>query len=489
MIVTSALLFCVAPFAQQYRSNRGSGGTATDGKYFAEFGSLVAALGDVNADGISDLIVVATRASPMQKGPTAYVLSGRDGTLLFRFGGDAGFGCAVAGVGDLDGDHVPDFAIGDSEQDGDFEPRGSGRVVLCSGKSGKELATLRGEIEGDHFGAAVSGGFDLDGDGVSDVIVGATQMREAADTPPFEHKGRGKIEFCFGPGWVRAYSGATRKEIATWRGANPRDRFGASVLLVPDVDGDGCADVLIGAPGDGTKGPEVGAVRLYSGKTHALLVSAFGDAEHDFFGQRICALGDVNGDGVRDFAASATDEGLGDNAVRIKRSYVRIVSGKDGATIQTYFGERERDTFGFSIAAMPSSSGEKIDDLAIGDPEFVIRHSDGNSGRVVLGSTRHVAILRTYALDDKTCQCKGVEKLDEMFAHGPYGWGLSMSSSGDFDGDGAPDLLIGACDVFNPGRVYIYSSKTRELIRFFDEADLALQLTPPAKPKSPPQKE
>jgi hypothetical protein len=148
-------------------------GGATDG-----FGRSVAGVGDVGSspDGIPDVLVGAPQASPggIPGAGEARVFSGSGGGLLFALSGtqpqDA-LGSSVDGIGDLNADGVPDLIVGAPQ--GGCAGVGPGYVLLVSGATGSTISTLTGASAGDRFGAAVADAGDVDADGVSDVLIGA----------------------------------------------------------------------------------------------------------------------------------------------------------------------------------------------------------------------------------------------------------------------------------------------------------------------------
>ncbi|HEX5010646.1 MAG TPA: integrin alpha [Planctomycetota bacterium] len=139
------------------------------------FGWSVAGCGDLDGDGVPDQVVGAPQADPAgDLSGRAYVVSGANGAFLFTFDGLApadAFGYSVAGAGDVDVDGVPDLVVGAYRSDP--AGPGSGSARLLSGADGHELATLAGAAPGDQFGKGVDGAGDSNGDGVDDVLVGA----------------------------------------------------------------------------------------------------------------------------------------------------------------------------------------------------------------------------------------------------------------------------------------------------------------------------
>jgi hypothetical protein len=162
-------------------------------------------------------------------------------TLLFRVDDPrrqalAHFGLALAGVGDIDGDGVPDLAAGAPYQN--VAGQGDrGQVFLFSGASGARLRTLNDTVPqaGAYFGFALAGVGDVDGDGVPDLAVGAPNKEVAGQDAQ---------------GQVFVFSGASGQLVLTLTKPSPQAQaqFGWTLAGVGDVDGDGVPDLAVGAP-------------------------------------------------------------------------------------------------------------------------------------------------------------------------------------------------------------------------------------------------
>ena len=300
------------------------------------FGICATGLGDIDDDGVPDVVVGAT---PVAGQGAVHVLSGVDGATLRSFGGTQFgelFGFVVDAIDDLDGDGVDDILVAAPDWNSQ-----TGRVAVHSGRTGAELLSLLGDEPAARFGIAISRTGDLDGNGYDDLVVGALQAGDqqqgrvyvytlASDAGvisatetyvlsgmPNMHHGSsvsdcgdldadGVPDFVAGgyffegkTGAATAYSGADGSMLHFWTGDAPGQLFGTSVTGFSDVDADGHADVLIGSVGNpGGVGP--GLAQVFCGRTGAELYRlAIGD-DGAQLGTWADAAGDVDGDGFGD---------------------------------------------------------------------------------------------------------------------------------------------------------------------------------------------
>ena len=205
----------------------------------------------------------------------------------------AWFGSALAEVGDIDGDGVPDLAVG---ADGQFVGgrEAQGQVFLFSGATGQRLRTLDNPTpqEGARFGFALAKVGDMDGDGAPDLAVGA-----------FEQAVGGR----FAQGQVFLFSGATGQRLQPLNDPIPQElaRFGWALAGVGDVDGDGVPDLAVGAPFQHVGSNLIrGRVFLFSGATGQRLQTL---KAAEGLGFALAGVGDVDGDSVPDLAVAGAE--------------------------------------------------------------------------------------------------------------------------------------------------------------------------------------
>jgi len=307
-------------------------------KFGGFFGFAVAALGDVNHDGVPDILVGVPHHSNFDldhiNAGEAFVLSGADRSVLFTLNDpdeDEGnrFGYAVAGLGDVNGDEVPDMVIGVPKKNADEDSPDVGTAYIFSGADGSLIRTLNppAEVLSGRFGSALANAGDVDHDGVTDVLVGA-------------------------PGASKAYvfSGATGGLIFTMASpakpnADKIPSFGTAVAGGQDVDGDGIPDFVIGAPNQNSL---QGAAYVFKGSDGTLIRTLHGSRQaFAKFGTSVALTPDVTGDGKPDILVGAPDATV--NALP-NAGEVFVFRGKSGRLFQTLTSEQPTAFAGFGFA-------------------------------------------------------------------------------------------------------------------------------------------
>lgn len=339
-----------------YSSGTGALLWSADGNPGDRLGIGVEGAGDVNADGIPDVVAGAPG------GGYASVYSGIDGTVLLTVKAENAsdlFGRQTAGVGDVNGDSHADFIVG--APNNSAAGQNAGRAYVYSGKDGALLLTLSGERAGDGFGSAVGGGAD----GASFKLLVGAPGAGASST---------------GRTYVYNALSATPQFVidADATGA----AMGAMFVSVPgDVDGDGAADVFASDFLDAGKAQGAGSVYVHSGRDGSRLLALSGEGRGENFGSSISVAGDIDGDGHADLIVGAWQYSAA--AASGGRAY--LYSGKTGALLKTYTCRTPGDTFGFDATSIGDIDGDGSVDLLITSAWSGV--SGFNSGRIFIISS------------------------------------------------------------------------------------------------------
>lgn len=372
---------------------------------FDSFGSAVALVGDVNGDGVDDLLVGAPGAGvTFRSAGAAYLVSGDTGELLRTWRGAAAddqLGSAVCAAGDIDGDGIGDVLVGAPNYAGGAA---TGSAELRSAATGALLHRFIGPVAGSAFGAAVARLPDFTGDGISEFVVGAP-----ADASYY------------------VYDGSTHAELEHLQATQGGCNLGFSIAPLADVNGDGVTDLLVSAPfWHDTKGVTTGRLQLRSGADGAVLRTHYGEATGstvDFYGWCVVVLDDVDGDGVRDYATGAWGRGSA------QEGRVYLYSGATGAELRRIDGPARGDTFGLALGGGGDLDHDGFGDLLVGSPN----HGATTGGRVTLLSGDDGRVLSV--IDGSN---------DERL-------GMALAAAADLDQDGAVDLVaasIGAATSY-----------------------------------------
>lgn len=308
-----------------------------DGRPGDWLGMGVESAGDTNKDGVPDAIATAPGAS------RAYIYSGANGAVLHTLTAapPVGFGAAST-AGDVNHDGHADVIVGASgSSQTSAVSTGPGRAYVFSGKDGKLLQTLTGEREGDAFGSAVGGSA---GAGPALLVVGAPTA------------GPNKT------GRTYVYDGTSDKPKFTIDADETGAALGAMfVSVVGDVDGDGTPDAYTTDFPNRARGPATGRIYVHSGKDGRRLLSLTGETAGEGFGIGAATAGDVDGDGHADLVVGAWQ--YAGAAQSGGRTY--LYSGKDGRLLRTWTGRIPGETFGFDAVGMGDVDQDGTIDLLI----------------------------------------------------------------------------------------------------------------------------
>jgi hypothetical protein len=409
----------------------------------ATFGDSVACAGDVNGDGFDDVIVGAPNYDGLAGGGRAYVYTGSGGGLsqapAWTVGGAIGFaalfGASVSTAGDVNGDGYADVIVGAPGH------RSGGAAFVYLGSNAGLAARADWIVEGDQideaFGVSVACAGDVNGDGYSDVLVGAPMF----DGPP-NVVGRARL-------FLGAATGLDTNSAWTVQGVYQGARLGSSVAAAGDVNGDGYGDVIIGAPTEYIGFPDEGRALVYFGASEATAAAASwasgGDQTAAAFGYSVASAGDVNGDGHSDVIVGAPlfDNGQVDEGGAFL--YLGSTAGTSASAAWMAEGDQTDARFGGSVAAAGDVNGDGYGDVIVGAFRYDGDQTDEGRVFVYLGSSAGLSPTPAWTVES-----------DQASA-----WlGFSVAGAGDVDGDGFGDVIIASPlydDVDpNEGRAFVY---------------------------------
>ncbi|HET7226637.1 MAG TPA: FG-GAP-like repeat-containing protein [Candidatus Eisenbacteria bacterium] len=402
----------------------------------AQFGWTLAGPGDLTATGSATLAVGAHFYTVNDTAAGAVFLwfagspSGSAPFLaLYGTSAHEHFGESIAGQADVDGDGVPELAIGAPlRSTGGLSSNGSVDLFRGGALAAGPWRSYHGEASDDWFGQSVALG-DVDGDGRADVIVGA----------PYNDRGGSAA------GAVFIYRGADPPGSPPWRvlvGQAANDQFGWSVAYVGDVNGDGYGDVVVGARLHTVLAKSsCGRAYLFHGGP-AMSVTAAGtwdgEARDDWFGNCVAGVGDVDGGGRPDILVGAPYNDRGGSAA----GAAYLFRGEDppgSAPVAIYVGESANAQFGWSVAGAGDVNGDGHADVLAG-ARMQASGALTAAGRAYLFaggaalSTTPIATVDGHAANDwfGNCVANGIGYFHvgrgAMFAGAPYDDTLALDA-------------------------------------------------------------
>ncbi|MCC6158921.1 MAG: FG-GAP repeat protein [Deltaproteobacteria bacterium] len=276
--------------------------------------------------------------------------------------------------------------------------------------------------DGGDFGKSVAMVGDVNGDGYDDLLIGA-------ETKKVDVEDEGEVYLFFG-----SATGPTIAFAWSARGGELRTFFGSSVAGAGDVNGDGFADIVLGAKGDSDLGHlTTGEIRLYTGSVEGPGSTAtstlFGMTQGSWFGSSVAGAGDVDGDGFDDVVVGAPF----DSSMKGKNGAAYIYRGFEGGllgvpTVLTH--PTPLGDFGYSVAGAGDVNGDGYADVIVGQPEYDGSGVQGGAVHIYFGSADVSGDAPDWSFtSDQGRQAKFAD---------------CVRSAGDVNGDGFDDILVGA---------------------------------------------
>ncbi len=419
--------------------------TITINQQFAWMGYSVASAGDVNGDGYSDVIVGTPLYDNGQSDEgVAFVYHGSAtgisttiATILECNQNFAEFGTSVASAGDVNGDGYSDVIVGAWFYDNGESDEGAAFVYYGSpvGINNTAVAFVEGNQESAYLGYSVALAGDVNSDGYSDIIIGAYKYDNGHidEGAAFVYQG--------------SATGINSTAVDTLESNQYFAYMGYSVASGGDVNGDGYSDVIIGAYSYDNGLTDEGAAFIYHGSASGINTSAAAFVESNQIyaemGRSVASAGDVNGDGYSDIIVGAyayTNSQANEGSVFIYHGSANGINTSAATTIES---NQANAHMGWAVASAGDINGDGYSDVIVGAHNYDNGHT--NEGKIF--------VYQGSAIGINTTEVASVEgnQADAQL-------GASVASAGDVNGDGYSDVIVGAFRYgnFDEGRAYVF---------------------------------
>jgi hypothetical protein len=327
---------------------------------------------------------------------------------------------SVSGAGDVNGDGYDDVIAGANFYDNGQTDEGAAFVYYGSSKgvNPTKYTLLESNQAHANFGRSVSRAGDVDNDGYDDVIVGADQF---ANGSTYE----GAIYVFYG-----SATGITTTTTDIVEGNGIYAQLGTSVAAAGDINGDGYADVIAGAPGIAQN--YAGIAYVYYGGAWGITYTPYSTIYFSqtggHFGSSVSGAGDVNGDGYDDVIVGAYgyDNGTTDEGGAF--IYYGSSGGVSLTPATSLESNQQNSYFGASVAGAGDINHDGYDDVIVGASAFDNGQTDEGAVFIYYGSAAGIGTIAGTTLESN--------------AAGTY-YGSGVASAGDVNGDGYSDIIVG----------------------------------------------
>ena len=427
----------------------------------AEMGFSVSGAGDVNGDGYADIIVGSPRFDSTDNGGAAFAFYGYGGGLKstpdwqVNSGKDgARFGLSVSAAGDVNADGYDDVLVGAPDYWVAFEgtsgdPQSGAAFLYLGSETGLSQApdwVFYAEAREISLGYAVAAAGDVNHDGYADILVGAPEYENIQ-----EQANEGKVYLFLG-----SENGPGKTPDWTYQGDSVGAKCGHALAAAGDVDGDHYDDILIGAPNIDSPELNEGAALLFLGSPDGPGEVADWQVESNqadaWFGEAVASAGDVNRDGFSDVIVGSAHYNLDEDHIDTGAAFVYLGSDQGLSTTAAWiaYGAEQYSGFGHTVSAAGDVDQDGFSDLLVGAYKY------GQTGAGTQPDEGAAYIFTGGALGPSP------EAGWSAFGNKAEAWfGFSARVAGDINGDGSPDILIGAPQYrFDEktvmGRAYLY---------------------------------